>query len=147
MSYLANPHRPYDSPRPPLLLPFPALPPERKKCPQHVFLRLPLRSALRAVARSEAPQSRRDSMLLVSVLLLTSCTIDHSFSIYPRLFRFSSALCTYPLTHFPFLPRLRLDTPLGRPQLCLSRPRRVIPSRRSGRPFNTTILAQVCPPR
>lgn len=38
--------------------------------------------------------------MLSVFLLLTSCTIDHSFFIYPRLLRFSSASSTLPLTRF-----------------------------------------------
>ena len=85
-------------------------------------------------------------MLSVSYYLLF-CTIDHSLFIYPRLFSLLERLAyTAPLTHFPFLPLLRLDTALRRPELCISRPRPLLPSCRSSGRFNRPALAQVCSP-
>jgi len=78
---------------------------------------------------------------------LLSWTIDRSFLYIPAFFTPSSASQTPPLTHFPFLSLLRLDTAFCRPAFRLSRPCLVLSSRRSSGPFNRTAITQVCPPR
>ena len=144
MSYLANSHRPYDSPDPPSY--------------SHSQL---------------APQNARN---VLNISSFDSLSTQHSAQQSPdqRLPKVGETrCCQYPITYllhdrsfilylsppFSLLERLvyisadllpfskRLDSAFRRPQLCLSRPRLVLPSRRSGRPFNRTVLAQVRPPR
>jgi hypothetical protein len=141
MSYLANPHRPYDSPDPPNY----ALPPRN-------VLNVSSFDALNSHHNAQAPDQRLPKVgetrcCQYPITYFSARSIIHCLYI-PAFFRFSSALCyTSPLTYFPFLLLLRLDTALRRPELCLPRPRPVLPSRRSSRPFNRTVLTQVCPPR
>ena len=95
MSYLANPHRPYDSPDPPAYS-------HAQLAPQNArnVLNMPSFDALSAQHSAPSPDQRLPKLGETRCCQYLSCTIDHSLFIYPRLCRFSSALCTSPLTHY-----------------------------------------------
>ena len=147
MSYLANSHRPYDSPDPPSYS-------HSQLAPQNARNVLNISSFDTLNTQHSAQQSPDQRLPKVGETRccqypITYLLHDRSFILLfiPAFFasRAPCALSASPLTSFPF--QKRLDSAFRGPQLCLSRPRPVLPSRRSGRPFNRTVLAQVCPPR
>ena len=147
MSFLASPHRSYDSPDPSTY----SHSQLTAQNARSIVNNMASFDSLSAHHSAQSPDHRLPKVgetrcCQYSYYLLPGRSIVHCLHI-PAFFTPSSALLTPPLTHFPFLSLLRLDTAFSRPAFRLSRPCLVLSSRRSSGPFNRRAITQVCPPR